>query len=513
MSTPETEIQWFIARDGKQHGPISDVEMKKLVEMGHLRPNDLVWRLGFPDWRPAPSAFPPPAAVTPPPAATLQPTQPAPVAAMPAPAPQPQPQPALSPRPEQPVATAMAVTPAGQPAMQPAFKTGPAPPSNEPMYRAPSFGAPPQGRQPEGPAGVAPPAASAGAAAAPAGSPFSAVPPFAQKMGGKTAGGPTTGGPGTSGRKSDARPATATDYGADIVDEPPRRSRGKLVAATLLLALAGGGGWYSFKHQAELKALLGSAIGSTSKAIEEQAKGTKPAGAKADTAAAASAPENLKQGMAEIDSRLQKAKHWAIIRQQFGDWYQNRLTEAARISAANRPAADVDAYLTQGLVELRRAHADQALAASSTTLKTMASAFQANVSKLAEVSTKACMNFIVSGESSPSVVEIIENPEKNAEINAHFAAIFSAVAEGAKTPTAHSPPTEADYKLLVAELSKLGWAAGDLQLFADPQGPAKTPADRYCKMMQEFFAAHLAVQDPAAQERLLYRTLKLVVAG
>jgi hypothetical protein len=33
--------------------------MAKLVEMGHLHPNDLVWREGFPDWRPAMVVFPP----------------------------------------------------------------------------------------------------------------------------------------------------------------------------------------------------------------------------------------------------------------------------------------------------------------------------------------------------------------------------------------------------------------------------------------------------------------------
>ena len=65
----------------------------------------------------------------------------------------------------------------------------------------------------------------------------------------------------------------------------------------------------------------------------------------------------------------------------------------------------------------------------------------------------------------------------------------------------------------MAQLTKLGWAAGDLQLFADPRGPSKTSPDRYCKMMHEFFAAHLAVEDPAARDRLLFRTLKLVVAS
>ena len=72
MSVVESDIQWFIARDGKQHGPLSDAEMRKLVELSHLRTNDLLWRQGFPDWRPALSVFPmaaPEPVTAPPPAA------------------------------------------------------------------------------------------------------------------------------------------------------------------------------------------------------------------------------------------------------------------------------------------------------------------------------------------------------------------------------------------------------------------------------------------------------------
>jgi hypothetical protein len=60
MSAPASPAQWYLARDGKQFGPISEAEMTKLVEQGHLQPNDLVWRDGFSDWRPALVVFPPP---------------------------------------------------------------------------------------------------------------------------------------------------------------------------------------------------------------------------------------------------------------------------------------------------------------------------------------------------------------------------------------------------------------------------------------------------------------------
>jgi hypothetical protein len=58
MSGPSPQ-PWFLARDGQQFGPISEAEMAKLVELGHLQPTDLLWREGFPDWRPAMVVFPP----------------------------------------------------------------------------------------------------------------------------------------------------------------------------------------------------------------------------------------------------------------------------------------------------------------------------------------------------------------------------------------------------------------------------------------------------------------------
>lgn len=58
MTGQQADIQWYIARDGKQHGPLSDVEMRTFVAQGHLKSTDLIWRPGFADWRPAPAVFP-----------------------------------------------------------------------------------------------------------------------------------------------------------------------------------------------------------------------------------------------------------------------------------------------------------------------------------------------------------------------------------------------------------------------------------------------------------------------
>jgi len=59
MSSPAAQTQWYLARDGQQYGPLSEAELGRFVDLGHLQPTDLLWREGFPDWRPAMVVFPP----------------------------------------------------------------------------------------------------------------------------------------------------------------------------------------------------------------------------------------------------------------------------------------------------------------------------------------------------------------------------------------------------------------------------------------------------------------------
>ena len=55
---------WYLALDGQQFGPLSEVELNKLVELGHLKADDLLWREGLDDWRPANTVL---ASLSPPP--------------------------------------------------------------------------------------------------------------------------------------------------------------------------------------------------------------------------------------------------------------------------------------------------------------------------------------------------------------------------------------------------------------------------------------------------------------
>jgi len=43
-------VEWYYARENKQVGPVSSLELKRLATAGQLRPEDLVWREGMTEW-------------------------------------------------------------------------------------------------------------------------------------------------------------------------------------------------------------------------------------------------------------------------------------------------------------------------------------------------------------------------------------------------------------------------------------------------------------------------------
>jgi GYF domain 2 len=49
--------EWFLLREGKQHGPVSEQELWELQKSGRVRPSDLLWRGGWSDWVAAHSVF------------------------------------------------------------------------------------------------------------------------------------------------------------------------------------------------------------------------------------------------------------------------------------------------------------------------------------------------------------------------------------------------------------------------------------------------------------------------
>jgi len=57
MAVQASSLEWYLARNGKQYGPLSDLELLKFIDLGHLEPNDLLWREGFNEWRSATVVF------------------------------------------------------------------------------------------------------------------------------------------------------------------------------------------------------------------------------------------------------------------------------------------------------------------------------------------------------------------------------------------------------------------------------------------------------------------------
>jgi uncharacterized protein len=45
--------QWFYTERGEQRGPVGFDDLKSRAEQGSLRPDDLVWGEGMPEWKPA----------------------------------------------------------------------------------------------------------------------------------------------------------------------------------------------------------------------------------------------------------------------------------------------------------------------------------------------------------------------------------------------------------------------------------------------------------------------------
>jgi hypothetical protein len=64
MKKSQRSAVWHLCRDQKSTGPISELELYKLAELGHLRADDLLWRPGFTSWKEADEI---PGLLTPPP--------------------------------------------------------------------------------------------------------------------------------------------------------------------------------------------------------------------------------------------------------------------------------------------------------------------------------------------------------------------------------------------------------------------------------------------------------------
>lgn len=494
----EQTIEWYIAREGAQHGPLSDIEMRKFVELGHLRPNDLVWRAGFPDWQKGAQVFPELAAPTPvqrpvtaPPAAAPQrqqtgwPTagQPAAVSrqvgqrtaaaqsvAAPNAAPvHSAPEPAA-------VAQAARIQPAIQPTVGPSPHAGPLPNLS--------------GLRPAGPLQTRLESLRQPAQAAPAADVWSQVPLEAPQ----------------AGIALDPGGAIAPTTHLDDFDEPEPRSPGALrrwakMAAGLLIVL--GVGWLGWQYRAALPGI--SSIGNAMKSRFIAG----------ESAEAFQAPPFFVEAETrqDIDAQLQRTALWRTLKRDYGKWYDERLVDIERMRGQKVDEKTISKFMADVVVVQRRNTASLALAASPDHLKSMASGFLSNLKQLASRDAQTCFSFISFGESSPYMLELTKSPAYAESVQRQLTAIFEAVADGRKQPRSYAATRRADYDVLTAELTARGWTQDDLMTFSDPRRLSSSAPDKVCRMVQDWFTAQLSLKDPELQSRLLSESLKPLVQG
>ena len=214
-----------------------------------------------------------------------------------------------------------------------------------------------------------------------------------------------------------------------------------------------------------------------------------------------------------IDARLQATRLWRVVKQEFPDWYAERLKEAAELSAQSKDQAEIAQHLARALVGLRRQNGKHALAADVPHLKSIAVTFYENLAQLRKHSSEACFALISQGEASPVIVSLMQNPAHAAHLQAQLTAVFEAIADGRKKVRTYPEPRRADYDALKTHIVKLGWSEADLQLFTDAGALARASPEKVCQLVHDWFAAHFAIKDPDMQLRLLVETVKPVVGG
>ncbi|HRY07885.1 MAG TPA: GYF domain-containing protein [Hyphomicrobiaceae bacterium] len=553
MTGNSTEILWYIARDGQQHGPISETEMRLFVDNGHLRPTDLLWQPGFADWRPATTVFPASAKpagepVRHPPEASSETAQP---------------QQKKSSDGEQTKATTQ---PARRSEEKPAETVAPASPATTNVAMATATPASPAGARPAhtqpavqasspSPGSAQKSHGQASARQGPYGGHQSTSGPRARDNSPKQSKAPTqTSAPMASGATATVVPYEPAGAGADSTPAGTGRGR-KLALAAALVVMIGGSLAFIVSHKDNIIALVAGANSrdevplvkvetpQQTKAHQETAALQSPVQPEPPPAVsepqsaqpAQSAPASGTPGdqtallqstqtptttpaienanTVALDRYYQQSKLWQYMKQTFPDWYSEHINAAAALGNGAVPPRDATKSMVEGLVALRRQHANEALQANTDMLKSIASAFLNNLQSLAEKGPDTCYGFISQGETSPGSVDLFHKPQSTPELEAQALTIFEAITAGRTAPTQHERPKKGDYDVLAAELGKLGWSQADLQLFADPKALSNAPHARVCTMVRDWFKAHIAISDAAVQERLLYETLRPVVAG
>ncbi len=527
MSDNSGKIEWYLAREGQQHGPLSDVELDKFIELGHLEPMDLLWRAGFDDWRPATDVFPPRPPV--PAAAPQMPTTaPAPHAAA-AQADELRPGETTQPIRQHnvahdehtgatgtPVAGAPQSTAAYQSNQQTGFEPGNAAPehtpsASHPVPQTPVRLADPSVRvQPSG--GFGHPQNTASAVTQ---RPLHPDPMF----GAEPQSNALRPGPSASQQHANARPDELDDDEFLEVETDGRSGWLMVAAALFLFVILGAGGLFAYNNQQQFSALFADltsdvkpndvAVVRAPQSASREAAGSKTAPATTVARLNTTKPVAPAQPVPELP--ILKSKLWQFAQKEFGSWTQLRLAELGEETKSKQEAND---YLIASFVRLRRDNAQHALLASPGSLARVATSFVDSLRALTAKGFNECYSFISNGEGSPVVAPLFFEPDIGSKLEAQMLAILQAIAEGKASPIdGRKPPTAADFNALSTELGKSGWTAADLKLFSDPSALSKAKPKVVCRLVTEWFATQTKLGDQATRDQLIAASLRPVIGG
>ena len=304
MTDQIAETQWYIARDGKQHGPLTDIEMRTFVAHSYLRPVDLIWRPGMAEWLPAPQVFP----------AVFQGAAPA-----------------LAPAPVQ------AVAPAPATATVPGAKTAHTSDFDANGPEAASAGRG-MGRKL---------AIAAASITLIAGGAYAAVTyrePLMQMISGGAVSSTTA--------KPVEVASTAPVVSAPAAENEPAPAAAQIDTKSADPALPAATAVQTTSPATE------PAAATAAPAQETQTAALSPP----EPPAAPAAPPSI-EGSA-IDARLQKVPLWAQLKKEYPDWYIGNVAAAEKLVTDKKSQSDVATQLAQGLATLRRQNAEKALAAN-----------------------------------------------------------------------------------------------------------------------------------------------------
>jgi hypothetical protein len=303
--------------------------------------------------------------------------------------------------------------------------------------------------------------------------------------------------------RSAGEPLGARGREADAYRPQVPRRRGRVFALLLLLLVVGGAGAVGYVYREQLTGLAASftaASGAMSIGDRKSLETPPLVGFRAGTTEA-------------IDAGLQNTALWRVLKREFPDWYGKRLEEAATLAKENKDDAVIGQHVARKLVELRRQQVANGLSAKLPMLKTVASAYLDTLGKLRAQSPEACGGFVRQGEAEPLIVGFLQGSQHTAHLQALATAVFEAIADGRQVPRVHPQPSQTQYGMLAAELTKRGWTQADFKLLSSRQAMAQADAGKVCQLMHDFFAVQLELPDAELQMRLIVDSLRPVFAG